>query len=807
MGLGLVRRVVLLSLAAGALTLGAAGGAQAQVGTGKSIDIPYSEITEMYSVGGNCGWFHYFLQIGEVKGATSYSVLNRFNGGSYTVSQSGPPFPDDDEQGDGYHWVAPKGTHRFGATGGSGGGPCPDYNSAWTPDYVRANFADDKPRIVGSTTEADGKPVPGVKVSITGASSTSGTTNLGGVYSVSVKKGGYHVRAPEGFCVTGIAKCTTTKTLTVKGTEDVSFVRRDPPLILSGTIRDEFNRGLGGVRVSVTGPEAATTLTDAGGRYELRLQKPGTYGLTAVAPKPHGPQERYFIVRNGQPTEGTAADVTLNKDTSPVTVDWELDRKLEFSLTTADPALADGFSRAVTTLRALTQRGDPAPGVELRIDPPADAVPRAVICTTGAESHPLWPSLLSDGSVSPAGIPFGPDSTTNSKGEVTFRIFPGTDGRPFTINGSRRTGAFSSFSLSIPFVPSKSRQFNRDQLARALFEGNTGFGFFGDESVVFETLAVRQRNDADALSGIDAVPVFTVDSKRQGILFYSRGVVPDNSGGSPRVIAPTDAGFVLENTLLQRVTSIPDLPTLRDWAKGETVAVDGADGRTFLGWPIPTTAGGGLGTCLDNGVRGERFVFAAHSPVRLLVTDKQGHQLGTDSKGTRHGDVGGTVTSDGKASYVIVPDGSYTLTVIGTGSGPVTLESRHDGVTTIARFTARKGATAKLNVVGGGLPKSFKFAGQSVKSQAGVPLIVKGLPKRLKAGQKQKVTLTVTDPLGGAVPTAALEVSGAAGSLTAFADAKGRITLTLPAAKKGKVTFAFSAPDLLPLTAQAKVGK
>jgi hypothetical protein len=578
-------------------------------------------------------------------------------------------------------------------------------------------------------------------------------------------------------------------------------------LRISGTVRDEFRRGLAGVRVSVTGPESETVLADAGGRYELRLAQEGTYELTAVAPRPHGQYERYYIVRNGVATEGTAADVTLDSDTSSAALDWELDRRLQFTLTAHDPARADGFSRTVTTLRALTQRGDPAPGVPLGIDPPADAVPRAVICTTGAGSRPLWPSLNSDGSVSPAGIPRGPDSTTNASGEVTFRIFPGTDGRPFRINGSRRTDearAYSSFSLTIPFVPTRSRTFNRDHLARALFEGNVGFSAFGDQSVVFETLAVRQRNDSDALSGIDAVPVFTGDSKRQGIFFYSRGAVPTNSGEtSPRVIGATDAGFVLENTLLQRVTSIPTLPTLREWAKGEPVVVDGADGRTFLGWPIPTTAHGGLGTCLDNGIRGERFVFASHSPVRLLLTDTQGRRLGTDATGKRHGDAPGSAFRDGETSYLVAPEGSYSLTVTGTGSGPVALESRHDGVTRVARFTARKGAMVKLNVANGVLPKSFRFAGAGVKSQTGVPLVVEGLPKRLRTGRKQKVTITVRDAFGDAVPGATLTVGGATGAATHFADASGRVKATLRASKPGKVLFTVSAPDLLPVRAQA----
>jgi hypothetical protein len=561
--------------------------------------------------------------------------------------------------------------------------------------------------------------------------------------------------------------------------------------------------------MSLTGPESNTVFTDAGGRYELRVGKPGTYQLTGTAVgRGGGPYQRYYIVRNGAATDGTAADVTLNTGTSPVPVDWELDRRLQFNLTANDAPRADGFSRTVATIRALTQRGDPAPGVQLRIFPPADAVPRAVICTTGAGSRPLWPSLNSDGSVSPAGFPLGPDSTTDARGEVSFRVFPGTDPRPLTINGSRRTDdtrALSTFSQSIPFVATRSRGFNRQQLARALFEGNVGASAFGDQSVVFETLAVRQRNDSDSLSGIDAVPVFTAGSNRRGIFFYSRGAVPLHSPGSPRVIGATDSGFVLEDSLLQRITGIPTLPTLREWARGETVAVDGADGRTFLGWPLPTTAGGGLGTCLANGIRGERFVFAAHSPVRLLLRDRRGRSLGTDARGKRHSTAPGAAFRVGTTSYVVAPAGAYTLTAIGTGSGPVTLESRHDGTTSIARFTARRGASVALNVANGTLPRRFRFAGQSVTSVAGVPLVVRGLPTRLRAGRKRNVSLAVLDAFGRPVPFATLAVTGATGSLRFFADFRGRIRTTLPAPRRGVVRFVVSAADLLSVRAQATV--
>jgi hypothetical protein len=747
------------------------------------------------------------VQFPDIRGALSYKavVYDSYPGFNKNREFSGPPFYDNQDG-----WHTPSGVHWFGLSGIGGAGNCEGLDSELKRYSLRKVVAvfDSKPRIFGSVTDVDGKAVPGVRIAISGASSASAVTGSAGIYSVVVRKGRHQVRAPAGFCVTGTQPCTPVKSLNVSGAESVNFVRRSPPLIVRGTVRDEFRRGLGGIRMSLTGPESNTVFTDAGGRYELRVGKPGTYQLTGTPTgRGGGPYQRYYIVRNGAASEGTAADVTLNTGTSPVAVDWELDRRLQFSLTTNDPVRADGFSRTVATIRALTQRGDPAPGVQLRIFPPANATPRAVICTTGAGSHPLWPSLNSDGSVSPAGFPLGPDSTTDARGEVSFRVFPGTDARPLTISGSRRTDdtrALSTFSQSIPFVGTRTRGFNREQLARALFEGNVGTSAFGDQSVVFERLAIRQRNDSDSLSGIDAVPVFTANSNRRGVLFYSRGAVPLHSPGSPRVIGATDAGFVLEDSLLQRVTGTPTLPTLREWARGETIVVDGADGRTFLGWPLPTTAGGGLGTCIANGIRGERFVFASHSPVRLLLRDRAGRSLGMDAQGKRHSTAPGTAFRVGTTSYIVAPAGRYTLTVIGTGTGPVTLESRHAGAASIARFTARRGASAALRVSNGALPRRFVFAGQSVRSVAGVPLVVSGLPSRLRAGRKRALRLVVTDAFGRRVPLATLTVTGAAGSLRSVADGKGRIRTTLPAPRRGVVTFVVSAADLLPVRSQAR---
>lgn len=774
--------------------------------------------------GGRCTFVNIF-QWAELPGAISYTVsLEDTVTGSYTTTF--PPYVADGVV-EGFPPIA-KGLHRQALDAGSGPGPCTSAGlSRWSLKKITATFCEDAAvfrrakredkcdtQIVGTTTESDGTPIPGVSISISGAGSTKTKSN--GAYGSKVAKGSHTVSAPKGFCVTGGGKCSRSKSVSVKagGTEAVHFVRREDALTVSGTITDEFGRGLSGVKTSLTGPESAADVTDARGKYKIEVAKEGTYELTATG-SGRGPNEIYYILSGGVSSGGTAADVTLGgaSGSNSATVDWELDRRLQFSVTAHDPAPANGVSRTVATVRALTQHGDPAPEVGLFIDPPTSATPRAVICSTGAGSQLLWPKLNGDGSISPVGLPAGPQTTTNKNGEVSFRIFPGTAPGPFLITGSRRdadSASFSSFAQAIEFKPTNSRTFNRDQLARALFENDAGSTFFGDQSVVFERLAGAQGDSANGLSGIDAAPLLTTGTERRGILFYPRGTLPADFAKFRATLpafegAFADNSFVLEDALLQQITGTPELPSLREWAGGEPVVADAADRRNFLGWPIPTTTNGGLGTCLSDGIGNENLFWAAHSPVDLLLTAK-GKKLGTDASGRKHHDLAGSFFRSAGVDYIVAPRGAYKLTVTGTGSGPVVLEARQGGATSIAQFKAKRGKKATLKVSGNSvLPNSFRFDGKRVKPLAGVPLEVRGLPKKLRVGKKAKLKLKVKDAFGDPVPFPTLNASGATGSATAFGGAGGVIATTLRPKKAGAAKLTISAPDLLPRKVRVKV--
>ena len=224
----MARRIslVLLPCLVGLALLGMAGPA----GADGTIDIPYTEVVEESNSPDGCNWFRYYLQINEVEGATSYSALNRYHGGGFTLNHTGPPFPDDDESGEGWHFTAPPGTHRWGATGGSGGGPCnaQGVKNEWEPDYVRAHFVDFK--VTGEVKNLDGSPANGVTVTITGPESDTVTTGSDGTYSSKdfTTQGSYTVRMPARFCVVGAPPCAHERVLDLPPNGKVDFVEGEP---------------------------------------------------------------------------------------------------------------------------------------------------------------------------------------------------------------------------------------------------------------------------------------------------------------------------------------------------------------------------------------------------------------------------------------------------------------------------------------------------------------------------------------------------------------------------------------------------
>ena len=73
---------------------------------------------------------------------------------------------------------------------------------------------------------------------------TSATTKADGTYDAIVKRGHYTVTAVGNFCVLGSSRCVKSKAVNVPPTQSVNFRSPTREKVVSGTIRDEFRRGL-----------------------------------------------------------------------------------------------------------------------------------------------------------------------------------------------------------------------------------------------------------------------------------------------------------------------------------------------------------------------------------------------------------------------------------------------------------------------------------------------------------------------------------------------------------------------------------
>jgi len=290
-----------------------------------------------------------FFEWSELPGADSYTVTIEDTLGFFGTPMTYPPY-DAESEGE-FGGVPPvaKGMHRQALTyqGGPGdcGGAANDL-ARFTVKSFTANFCEEVPafrqeqpadkcesQIVGTVTKLDATPVGSAAIRITGPKNVRAQTKSNGAFGAKVKPGRYQVEGPKNTCVVGRNGCKNSTSVDVKTgrTEVVNFVEQDL-LSIEGTITDEFGRGVKGVRVGVTGPESKAETTGQDGRYDLNLEQPGTYELTARG-SGRGPYEIYYAkFADGSVSGGTAADVTVGGpgQENSAKVDFELDRRLQF---------------------------------------------------------------------------------------------------------------------------------------------------------------------------------------------------------------------------------------------------------------------------------------------------------------------------------------------------------------------------------------------------------------------------------------------------------------------------------------------
>ena len=182
-----------------------------------------------------------FFEWSELPGATSYTVKIDDTLGFFAAPLTYPPY-DAESEGE-FGGVPPvaKGMHRQALTYQGGGGGCEGLANdlaRFTVKSFTATFNDDESRIVGTVADAEGLPVAGAPVSISGPKGATVRTKSNGAYGAKVKAGTYMVRGPKGSCVVGEARCKDSTRVEVRKdkTESVHF-KSSPPGTIAGTVR------------------------------------------------------------------------------------------------------------------------------------------------------------------------------------------------------------------------------------------------------------------------------------------------------------------------------------------------------------------------------------------------------------------------------------------------------------------------------------------------------------------------------------------------------------------------------------------
>lgn len=651
--------------------------------------------------------------------------------------------------------------------------------------------------VSGRVLDGEGKAVPGVRVTITGPEDVYAVTDAAGFYdAIELTPGNYTISIGKAkLCHdtgTAISKASCRKSVKkhLGGTAEVNW-RGLGKYAIHGRVRDEWGRGLAGVKIKATGlpgGESLDVLTNKDGSYRIGFE--GAATVEVAAEKGGLPNAFYYVVKpDGNPSTGQAADVTPNAKEPQVKVDWELDRRLYFSLPNAARtarAPANGFSKYAWIGQVLTQHGDPAPNVPIQIDPLSSNPPGA-ICTT--QDQLLSPTLFADGKVDNIG---GFEQTTDARGRLPLQVFPGTKGGFFNFDLSRKSdltqtargGVTFDFAAGTPIA-------SGNQLVTMLASGgNKGLGLRPSPEQIVEWFAGSRMNPGFQAVGIDLMIVQAGGSRAVAFFPRDQGPTVTSAGG---VVGGASA-YVLDPGAFVNILGLTTMPTLSEWAAGQAVTISRPDARTYAGYPIPARAGHAFGSCLDSATGGTS-TYSVHSPVNLLLRDAAGKQLGIAADGTAKAEFEGIVYRNGESVTIVVPSGAYKASLVGTGSGSVTIASDTPAGTSALRFSSKKGAKTTTSIAGGAGLGKITFAGSKISPIRGIPLAIKGLPKTWRAYEPTEIVGgAVVDPNGTPLIGASVTVPAGGELFRLTTDTTGGLSGFWPVLTKGRHVLTVSAP-------------
>ncbi len=179
-----------------------------------------------------------------------------------------------------------------------------------------------------------------------------------------------------------------------------------------------------------------------------------------------------------------------------------------------------------------------------------------------------------------------------------------------------------------------------------------------------------------------------------------------------------------------------------------------------------------------------------------MLTDSAGKRIGTTASGKTVAELGGVVFKNGDAVTIVTPPGAYKASLVGTGSGAVTIESDTPSGTSALRFRSKKRAKATATIRNGAGLGKIRFAGKTVKPVRGTPLAITRIPRTWREHVARPVTANmVVGPSGAPVIGASVTVRAGKGPLYRLStDATGTLYGFWPALKRGRHTLRISAP-------------
>ena len=311
---------------------------------------------------------------------------------------------------------------------------------------------------------------------------------------------------------------------------------------ISGEVRTKRGKPVAGAEIAIDGPSSSFERTNADGYYSV-IVDPGHYRVSV-----HGVRDIASFCSGH--SVGTTCDLNLDKTDGQADFTAPPDRiELHFS---PSHAPADGMSHFEGTIDAINSADQPAPGTDVKVTPPLDVSPLALVCAGGKV---LYPQLLSDGS--PLGSPF--TVTTDANGQAPMTVWPGTADGHWPLHAAESSDASVSDEAAFPFDSSGAgRVPPLDQIPTDIYDAirhgvSPGIGAIqvqlnklpGPPEAVVQDLLLNWliATGHSAIPGVDFGPVSYAG--HAGILFYPRGSASPTAGPTG-VLDIRDAEAIVE---------------------------------------------------------------------------------------------------------------------------------------------------------------------------------------------------------------------------------------------------------------------